>query len=213
MSRHDPHGLDAARPAWRPRRRGVLGVLALAALAALGGTQALAAPPWDLAALMRLMAARKSGEARFRETKTVAMLDAPVTSSGILRFAAPDMLEMHTLEPSPQRLVVRGRQVSVELDGRSRQFDLDQAPAVGALVEGIRATLVGDLAGLQRAYHARLQGERARWTLVLVPRLPAARARVSEIDVSGSEASVHEIAVFQADGDRSWMRIHELSRP
>lgn len=213
MSRRDPHHRGPARPTWRPRRRGVLTGLALAALAALGGTPALGAAPWDLAALMRLMAARKSGEARFRETKTVAMLDAPVTSSGILRFAAPDMLEMHTLEPSEQRLVVRGRQVSVELDGRSRQFDLDQAPAVGALVEGIRATLVGDLAGLQRAYRTRLQGERARWTLVLVPRLPAARARVSEIDVSGSEASVHEIAVFQADGDRSWMRIHELSRP
>ena len=195
------------------RCRRALAALAWALAAGLLLPPAASAAPWDLAALMGRLAARKSGEASFQETKTLAMLDAPIRSSGILRFAAPDMLEMQTLEPTRQRLLVRGRQVSVEVAGRSQSFDLDRNPAVGALVEGIRATLDGDLAGLQRGYHTRLQGEQGRWTLVLVPRLPAARARVSEIDLSGSGASVRSIAVFQADGDRSWMRIHESSRP
>jgi outer membrane lipoprotein-sorting protein len=205
---------SASRPS-RPgaRRRLALAGLALAMAAGLALPPAALAAPWDLAALMGMLAARKSGEASFEQTKTLAMLDAPIHSSGILRFEAPDMLEMHTLEPTQQRMVVRGRQVSVEVAGRSQTFDLERNPAAGALVEGIRATLDGDLAGLQRGYHTRLQGEQRQWTLVLVPRLPAARARVSEIDLSGSGASVRSIAVFEADGDRSWMRIHESSRP
>ncbi|MDE2153410.1 MAG: outer membrane lipoprotein carrier protein LolA [Betaproteobacteria bacterium] len=203
----------------RPGRFGRAGALAALAmlLLSLGAGPAFAAAagaaPWNLAALMAMLGARKSGEARFQETRNLAMLDAPIESSGILRFAAPDMLEMHTLRPAEQRLVVHGRQLSVEIGGRTQHFDLDEAPAVGALVEGIRATLDGDLAGLQRAYRTRLEGGPRRWNLVLVPRLPAARARVSEIDLSGSEASVQGIAVFQADGDRSWMRIQELRQP
>ncbi len=204
---------SAAHPAPPARLRSMLLGLVLAMATGLALPHAAVAAPWNLATLMGMLAARKSGEASFQETKTLAMLDAPVRSSGTLRFAAPDMLEMHTLEPTQQRLVVRGRQVSVEVAGHSQSFDLDRSPAVGALVEGIRSTLDGDLAGLQRAYHTRLQGEQQRWTLVLVPRLPAARARVSEIDLSGSGASVRSIAVFETDGDRSWMRIHESSRP
>ncbi|WP_018911909.1 outer membrane lipoprotein carrier protein LolA [Thiomonas sp. FB-6] len=215
MTRPVRFGCAAAQggPPARGRRRRVLAALVLALGAGPAFAAASGAAPWDLAALMAMLGARKSGEARFQETRNLAMLDAPIESSGILRFAAPDMLEMHTLRPAEQRLVVRGRQLSVEIGGRTQHFDLDETPAVGALVEGLRATLGGDLAGLQRAYRTRLEGGRRRWTLVLVPRLPAARARVSEIDLSGSEASVQGIAVFQADGDRSWMRIQELRQP
>lgn len=192
--------------------------LALACLACVGATglpwlRPAGAASWDLEALMRLLATRKSGEARFKETKTLSMLNAPIESSGILRFAAPDFLEMHTLAPKPQKVVVQGRQVTVELDGKTHRFDLDQTAEAGALVDGIRATLDGDLAGLRRNYAARLRGSARLWTLELVPRLDAARARISEIDVSGSGSAVLSIAVFQADGDRSLMTLHELRTP
>lgn len=186
--------------------------LAAAALA-LGGIAPARAAPWDLKALMDRLAARKSGRARFVETKTLAMLSAPIESSGTLRFAAPDFLEMRTLQPKPQTVVIQGGQVTFDLDGTRRQFSLDEHPEIAALVDGIRATLNGDLARLQRVYDATLTGNERLWTLKLVPRLGAARARVSEIDISGSGASVMNIAVDQADGDRSLMTIHELGAP
>ena len=178
----------------------------------LAGAPAFA-QPWGLQTLMHELAARKSGSARFVETKTLHMLDAPIRSSGTLRFAAPDYLEMRTLEPVPQRVVVQGGQLSLDLDGRTRRFSLHAHPEIASLVDGIRATLDGDLAGLRRDYVTRLRGGRRLWTLVLVPRQAAARAQVSEIDVSGSGASVLSIAVFETDGDRSLMTLHELGPP
>lgn len=194
----------------RGSRRRALARLACAALAGLGVGAPAQAAAWDLAALMRLLAARGSGEASFDQTKTLAMLDAPIESSGTLRYAPPDYLEMRTLKPRPEKVVVQGARITVEVDGHSRRFDLDQAPAVGALVGGIRATLGGDLGALQRAYRVSLGGDEALWTLALVPRLPAARERVSEIDISGSGAWLRSIAIFEADGDHSLMRLHRL---
>ena len=204
------HRPAIGRPSARSPRRRALARLACSALADLGMAAPAQAATWDLAALMRLLAARGSGEARFEQTKTLAMLDAPIESSGTLRYAAPDYLEMRTLKPKPERIVVQGARITVEVDGHSQRFDLDQAPAVGALVGGIRATLGGDLGALQRAYRVSLGGEQALWTLELVPRLPAARARVSEIDISGSGAWLRSIAIFEADGDHSLMRLHPL---
>ena len=204
------HRPAIGRPSARSPRRRALARLACIALAGLGMAAPAQAATWDLAALMRLLAARGSGEARFEQTKTLAMLDAPIESSGTLRYAAPDYLEMRTLKPKPERIVVQGARITVEVDGHSQRFDLDQAPAVGALVGGIRATLGGDLGALQRAYRVSLGGEQALWTLELVPRLPAARARVSEIDISGSGAWLRSIAIFEADGDHSLMRLHPL---
>lgn len=205
---HRPH---IRRPPARSPRRHALARLACAALSGLCvRTPAKAVAAWDLPALMRLLGARRSGEARFDQTKALAMLDAPIESSGILRYSEPGYLEMRTLKPKPEKLVVQGTQISVDVDGHTHRFDLDQAPAVGALVDGIRATLGGDLHALQRAYRVRLGGDEALWTLVLVPRLPAARSRVAEIDISGSGSWLRSIAIFEADGDHSLMRLEPL---
>lgn len=202
----------AISPGHRPARRLALVRLAGAAALLLPRAPALARD-WTLEALMRLLRQRRSGRARFHETRTLAMLNAPIESSGVLRFAAPDFLEMRTLHPRPQSVVVRGSQVTLELDGRSRVFALDEQPEVAALVDGIRATLDGDLAALQRAYTTRLRGTPRVWSLELVPRLPAARARIREIDIGGSQATVRSIAIYQADGDHSLMMLHELAAP
>ena len=197
--------------AHRPGRR--LALARLLAVASVGVVAPARAAQWDIKTLMQRLAARKSGQARFVETKTLAMLNAPIESSGTLRFAAPDFLEMRTLKPKPQTIVVQAGQVTVNLDGTPRQFSLADHPEIGALVDGIRATLNGDIAGLQQVYATTLSGTERLWTLKLVPRSGAARARVSEIDISGSGASVLSIAIDQADGDRSLMTIHELRAP
>ncbi len=208
-----PSPCRASRPRLA-RRAAALAARAAACVfvCVLAGAPAFA-QSWGLQTLMHELAARKSGRARFVETKTLRMLAAPIRSSGTLRFAAPDYLEMHTLEPAPQRVVVQAGEVSLQLDGRTRRFSLDAHPEIATLIDGIRATLDGDLAGLRRNYVTRLRGGRRLWTLVLVPRQAAARAQVSEIDVSGSGASVLSIAVFETDGDRSLMTLHELGPP
>ncbi|OYV39515.1 MAG: hypothetical protein B7Z83_02395 [Thiomonas sp. 20-64-5] len=192
----------------RPSRQFILCAL-IASSALLVPALSLAAD-WTLDTLMQTLASHPANRASFVETKTLAMLDAPIESSGELRFAAPDFLEMRTIKPKPQTLMLQGNQITAEIDGRSHQFDLRDHPDVAVLINSIRATLNGDRKALQRDYTTSLKGNASNWKLTLTPLDAKARARVNSIQIGGSEGRVQTIAVQQADGDRSLMTIHEL---
>ena len=51
------------------------------------------ADDWDVAQLMQLLAQNQSAHSGFVETKSIAILDKPVISSGELFYTAPDHLE------------------------------------------------------------------------------------------------------------------------
>ena len=167
------------------------------------------AADWTLDTLMQALARHPANRATFVETKTLAMLDAPIESSGELRFAAPDFLEMRTLKPKRQTLILQANQVTLEMVGRSHQFDLRDHPDVAVLINSIRATLNGDRKALQRDYTTTLDGTAASWELTLSPVDAKARARVRRIQIGGRQGQVQTIAVLQADGDSSLMTIHE----
>lgn len=167
------------------------------------------AADWTLDALMQALARHPANRATFVETKTLAMLDTPIESSGELRFAAPDFLEMRTLKPKRQTLILQANQVTLEMNGRSHQFDLRDHPDVAVLINSIRATLNGDRKALQRDYTATLNGTAASWELTLSPVDAKARARVHRIQIGGKQGQVQTIAVLQSDGDSSLMTIHE----
>ncbi|MHB1667005.1 MAG: LolA-related protein [Thiomonas sp.] len=198
-------------PASIPDRRRLL--LAMVLFAAPWLALPSHAAEWNLDALMQALAQHKSGRASFVETKTMAMLDAPIESSGELRFAAPDFLEMRTLKPKPQTIILLANQLTVELGGRSHQLSLDDHPDIAVLVDSIRATLNGDRKVLQRDYVVSLSGDAAQWTLNLVPVDARARERVRAIRIDGRQGQVRSIAVQQTDGDHSLMTIRERTDP
>ena len=195
------------------RTRGRRLLLAMALFAAPWLAMADQGAEWNLSTLMQALAQHQSGRASFVDTKTMAMLDAPIASSGELRFAAPDFLEMRTLKPKPQTIILLANQLTVELGGRSHQLNLDDHPDIAVLVNSIRATLNGDLNLLQRDYLVGLSGDAARWTLNLVPVDPRARQRVRAIRIEGHQGQVRSIAVLQTDGDHSLMTIRERTDP
>jgi len=190
-----------------PIRRFIL--YALLAGCTLHVTAPSQAADWTLDTLMQTLASHPANRASFVETKTLAMLDAPIESSGELRFAAPDFLEMRTIKPKPQTLILQANQVTVEMNGRSHQFDLRDHPDVAVLINSIRATLNGDRKALQRDFTTTLKGNAASWELTLTPVDAKARARVRNIQIGGSQGRVQTIAVQQADGDSSLITIQE----
>ncbi len=194
----------------RPRRRlaALFVTLVLLALA-----PASHAADWQLADLMQLLAQTRSAQARFVERKYIAMLDKPVESSGELMFKAPDRMEMRTLKPKKQSLLLDGDRLTMEQDGRQRTVSLQSYPEVAAFVEGIRGTLAGDRQALERAYKVHLLGTPARWQLVLVPQEPGMSRIISRIRIGGSNGDVTLVAYDHADGDRSEMIITPLPRP
>ena len=188
------------------RRRTLASLLALvgaAALPSIAGAQAA----FGIVQLMQLLAQVKAGEAAFTEKRAVAMLDRTLESSGKLSFEAPDTFVRETLEPRRDRMVVEGDRVTLTQGERSRTMQLDASPEASVLVEAIRGTLTGNRAALERLFETRVSGTAERWALELVPRDPRLRGQVSKVQVRGSGASVGEVDVQLADGDRSVMTI------
>jgi outer membrane lipoprotein-sorting protein len=193
-----------------PRRAALLPLILVAALALrVPLASAQAAAPFDLAHLMAHFATVKTASAQYVERRYVHFLKGPLVAKGVLIFSAPNRLEKKTTEPAPEDMVVDGDTLTVQRDGQTQTLSLSAYPQIGAFIEGIRATLTGDTASLQRIYETELQGTAAAWSLQLQPRDPAMQAVVRSIAISGSGDVISSIETIEHDGDRTDMRITE----
>lgn len=162
---------------------------------------------WDIDQLMRSLSSTQSSHARFVETKSIAMLDQPVESSGELFYSAPDRLEKRTLKPRRETLRVDGGSLVIERGRKTHRLQLQDYPELAAFIDSIRGTLAGDRAALERNYKLSLDGSAARWTLQLLPTNKKMQAVVKQIRIAGTRAGVSSVEVTQADGDSALMRI------
>jgi outer membrane lipoprotein-sorting protein len=158
-----------------------------------------------LVELMQGLAQVKSARGNFVERKHLAMLDAPLQSSGTLSYTAPGRLEKHMLSPRRESLILDGDTLVIDNPetGQRRSFALQEHAVLWAFVESVRSTLTGDLATLRRFYEVRLEGDRAAWRLRLKPTEQRMRQVASEISVGGSGTWVGTIEIREAGGDRT----------
>ena len=193
------HSTDATRRA-----------LIVIAGAAIVARQSFAAESFDLAALAALLAQRKSGEARFEETRLVSGIDGPLFSSGTLSFTAPDAFARHTLRPREESMAVQGNVMTLKRGGRSRQMTLDAVPELSTLVEAMRGTLTGDAVTLQKHFTTAVAGHAQAWKLTLVPRDRALAAQVREVAIEGQRGDMRVVSLWLAGGDSSRMTIEPI---
>jgi outer membrane lipoprotein-sorting protein len=170
----------------------------------------VAADTFDLTALAALLAQRKSGEARFDETRLVSGIDGPLFSSGTLSFTAPDAFARHTLRPREESMAVQGNVMTLKRGGRSRQMTLDAVPELTALVEAMRGTLTGDAVALQKYFTTTVAGNAQGWKLTLVPRDRALGAQVREVAIEGQRGDMRVVSLWLSGGDSSRMTIEPL---
>ncbi|HDR9504745.1 TPA: outer membrane lipoprotein carrier protein LolA [Burkholderia cepacia] len=208
--------LPTLTPALRRAVRTLAAAIAVAAstaaiaLAAAPARAADAAPAWTLDRLMSTLAQHKSGRATFTETKYLSIATQPVESSGELVFVAPDHLEKHTLSPKPEHLVVDGDMLTVERNSRKYTLALARYPELGAFIDSIRATLAGNRFALEQVYKVTLAGRGDDWTLTLTPLDSRMLKVVSTITLDGTRDLLRSVAIRQADGDRSVMRLQPV---
>jgi outer membrane lipoprotein-sorting protein len=171
------------------------------------------AADWNIDQLMHGLAQTRAGHARFVETKTIAMLDQPVESSGELFYTAPDTLEKRTIKPKPETMRVEGDKLVIERGRQKYRLQLQDYPELAAFIDSIRGTLAGNRKALEQTYQLSLEGSASAWTLQLVPLNAKMKQVVARIRISGVRDEVRSIDVSQADGDSSQMRIEKLAAP
>ncbi len=178
--------------------------LAWALCVALAGGAGAAS---DLERIMRALAAQPAGSVRFVESRTSALLREPIRAEGTLAHGPAGRLEKHTVKPREERLVVEGGAVTVERADRRFSMRLADQPGVQALIEGLRSTLAGDLAALQRHYRVELQGGFDDWRLFLLPRDAQMAELVSDVRIAGRGGEVREVEIREASGDRATLTL------
>jgi outer membrane lipoprotein-sorting protein len=163
----------------------------------------------ELAKVMRMLSQVKSSNLRFTETKRMAALSEPLTLSGRLRYERDRVLERDIDSPYRERMIVEGQSVVVAspVRGKIRSYALRGVPAAWAFVEGLRATLGGDLETLERHFRVNFSGAAGAWKLELVPRDEEMARYVESIAFRGSRADVTSILVREAGGGSSLMTI------
>jgi len=181
--------------------------LASALLVALLASPAWSADSWTVSDLMSALAARGSADATFTERRYVPVLEAPVQSSGTLRFVVPDRIEKHTLAPRAESMVLAGNQITLRQGQRSRSLTLTDLPDGGLAISSLRGTMAGDLAALRRGWEVTLHGERRGWTLTLTPVTATAAQYIEIVQIQGRQDQIDRIEIRQADGVRSVMDI------
>jgi outer membrane lipoprotein-sorting protein len=182
-------------------------IAALLAIACLAGPAH--AEDWTIDRLMSMLAQHRSGRAAFTETKYLSIAAQPIESSGELAFIAPDHLEKHTQRPKPEDIVVDGDSVTMTRDNQTHTFSLESYPELGTLIGSIRATLTGNRHALEEAYKVAVTGNSDDWSLTLTPLDPRIQT-ISRIALAGAGGELRSVAIQQADGDHSLMRIRPI---
>jgi hypothetical protein len=188
-----------------------LALSVVAALPAAAQSPTAQAPRWGLPQLMASLQQVKSASGQFVEHKTLRVLNQPLVASGTLLYVAPDQVQKITVSPQRERLALSGDTLTVEggPDDRTRTMSLASYPEVAAFVEGIRATLAGDLPALERFYTVQLAGDPTSWQIDLQPREERLRKLVQSIRIRGSGDQIRAVDTEQGDGDHSEMSIVE----
>lgn len=139
----------------------------------------------------------------------MALITTTLRSSGTLSYVAPNYIRKTTLSPTPEDFVLRNGNVTLTINGKTKRFTLAQAPQLVGLVEGVRATLAGDLPTLLRYYDVSLSGGAAHWQLLFRPRDPTLAGMMAWMSITGEENRITGIDNADDKGGETTMRVSE----
>jgi hypothetical protein len=185
----------------------------LAFIAALTASVAVASSDESLALLLSAFAQHPHARARFAEQTYSRVLKHPLHATGELYFDAPDRLEKKTLTPAPVDLLVEGENVTVTRGTHRHSFLIGDYPPLRPLLEGLRATLAGDLAGLTARFSVIAEQKGEDWLLTLQPLPSDIQPLYQRIQIRGREGRVRSVQIERENGERSLMTIDAAESP
>jgi hypothetical protein len=163
--------------------------------------------------VMGKLASVKIAKAEFTETRYLKLLIAPVQSTGILTYTAPDKFEKLTLKPVEEKMTIAKHLVTLEepSKGRKNTITPNSFPALSALIEALRGALSGNANLLAETFKLKIEGNPSQWKLTLIPKESVQYGYIHKITVSGKQDSIDLMEVLQADGDKSILSMKRVS--
>lgn len=160
-------------------------------------------PEWSPERLMQAFAGVDRHQARFIESRELALLQNTLTSEGTLSFTAPDSLVKQYDPPGGQRFEIAGNRLTIrDSDGREKIVLIDNSPQLLAYIASLRAVLAGDLHRLQTYFQLQLSGTADDWLLTLTPTQSHLAKQILRIEISGTRAEILQYVVIEQGGDR-----------
>lgn len=182
----------------------------LMACLTLSPVMASANPGWDISRLMQQLAQIQQAHVLFTETRYLSILDTPLSSSGELLYRAPDYLEQRTMKPQPQQLIVHHDQIELRQPGKVWQFSAQERPEIAQFIDSLRGTLSGDETLLAQQFTLQLQGNRSKWTLILIPRDTRLLHSITRIEINGDGSQLTRIAYRHSNGDHAVITLQPM---
>jgi len=139
--------------------------------------------------------------ARFRETKQLALLTAPLETQGVVVFEPPDRLARHTMRPGRSSVVVHGSRVAIRDETGHQILELDEEDPARHFIDSLAVLLRGDAEALRERYTVSFQSDETGWKLELEPRSKPLRRMIASISAGGRGAQLLRMEVRETNGD------------
>ncbi|MCG8122625.1 MAG: outer membrane lipoprotein carrier protein LolA [Candidatus Thiodiazotropha taylori] len=186
-----------------PLNRSGTGSLSLILLLfSLGLTAVADEPRWSLDYLMDQWQASGERQARFTETRQLALLDQPIEQQGTLLFQPPDRLVRTLAPPSNAKYEIEGNRLTLWRNQQQQVVLLDNIPELLAFSASFRSVLSGDRETLERYFSPELTGNLDAWSLNLIPKEAALGSKIKRIEITGTALQIERYLVIESNGDQ-----------
>ena len=163
-------------------------------------------PAWQ--ELFGRLAARKTRQSHFEESRYFPFRKTPVVLKGEIRIVPSRGLSLRYLEPEHRVLIVDSQGLLMrDEDGRERA-----APSEGraqAITAALVSVLSFDLPALEKSFDVHGRREGAAWTLAFVPRAPALADLIGVLAVSGRDGRLDRIQLVKTPTQRIDIRVSD----
>lgn len=168
--------------------------------------------PWGLSTFLDHRSKLGEVEATFVQEKQLPEVEAPIVSTGKLKFAPPDFLQMSVETPTSEIFTIDGTRASSQKAGsdRVRSFPVRFAPPLEAIGIGLRGTLGGNLGLMEEKFTVEFSGEKQDWRMLLTPNNRRMKRRIEKIELRGQDYTLQTFTMNEADGTITKMSITEL---
>lgn len=149
----------------------------------------------------------------FTQTKQLAGLPQPLTSSGCFVIARVLGVEWQVEKPFASRTVITAQALIETRNGRTRRTTPAEQPALAAVSRLLLALFALDVAALESEFHFAGARDAQGWTLQLTPRHAAMAAVFGSAEMKGG-AQLGSVELRDARGDVTAIRFSaQTTRP